>query len=34
VTLASGLQYKVLRAGDGGKHPLANSPCDCHYGAL
>lgn len=31
VTLPSGLQYKVLRAGDGDKHPLPNSPCDCHY---
>ena len=31
VTLPSGLQYKVLRAGDGDSHPLANSPCDCHY---
>ena len=31
VTLASGLQYKVLRAGGGDWHPLPNSPCDCHY---
>jgi len=31
VTLPSGLQYKVLRAGDGGSHPLADSPCACHY---
>jgi len=31
VTLASGLQYKVLCAGDGGSHPLPNSPCLCHY---
>jgi len=31
VTLASGLQYKVLRAGGGDRHPLPNSPCDCHY---
>ena len=31
VTLPSGLQYKVLRAGDGTDHPTANSPCDCHY---
>jgi len=31
VTLASGLQYKVLRAGDGNDHPLPSSPCDCHY---
>ena len=31
VTLPSGLQYKVLRAGDGDSHPLASTPCDCHY---
>jgi FKBP-type peptidyl-prolyl cis-trans isomerase FklB len=31
VTLASGLQYKVLRAGEGDSHPLPDSPCDCHY---
>ena len=31
VTLASGLQYKVIRAGDGDSHPLSNSPCECHY---
>ena len=31
VTLASGLQYKVLRAGNGDRHPLSNSPCSCHY---
>jgi len=31
VTLPSGLQYKVLRAGAGDAHPLPNSPCDCHY---
>ena len=31
VALASGLQYKVLRAGDGDSHPLPNSPCSCHY---
>ena len=30
ITLASGLQYKVLRSGDGKAHPLANSPCECH----
>ena len=30
-SLASGLQYKVLRAGDGDSHPLPNSPCSCHY---
>jgi hypothetical protein len=27
ITLRSGLQYKVLRAGDGDSHPLPNSPC-------
>ena len=31
VTLPSGLQYKVVRAGNGGGHPLPNSPCVCHY---
>ena len=31
VTLPSGLQYKVLRSGDGSDHPLVNSPCECHY---
>jgi len=31
VTLDSGLQYKVLAAGDGDAHPLPGSPCDCHY---
>merc|ERR1719198_2959846 len=31
ITLPSGLQYKVLRAGDGAFHPTADSPCDCHY---
>ena len=31
VTLASGLQYKVLKAGDGMEHPLVNAPCECHY---
>merc|ERR1719160_323416 len=31
ITLPSGLQYKVLRAGDGADHPTASSPCDCHY---
>ena len=31
VTLPSGLQYKVLRSGDGTDHPLVNSPCECHY---
>jgi len=31
ITLASGLQYKVLRAGDGKQHPTKDSPCECHY---
>lgn len=31
VTLKSGLQYKVLRAGEGSGHPLPGSPCSCHY---
>ena len=31
ISLASGLQYKVLQAGSGGFHPTANSLCDCHY---
>ena len=31
ISLASGMQYKVLRAGGGDSHPTASSPCDCHY---
>jgi len=31
VTLASGLQYKVLKYGTGLSHPAADCPCDCHY---
>merc|ERR1711865_671737 len=31
VTLASGLQYKVLRKGDGAHHPTKDAPCECHY---
>lgn len=31
ITLPSGLMYKVLKAGEGKKHPLAGTPCDCHY---
>jgi len=31
VTLPSGLQYKVLRKGDGVSHPTVDSPCECHY---
>eukprot|EP01129_Flabellula_baltica_P017459 TRINITY_DN9686_c0_g1_i1.p1 TRINITY_DN9686_c0_g1~~TRINITY_DN9686_c0_g1_i1.p1 ORF type:complete len:157 (+),score=33.75 TRINITY_DN9686_c0_g1_i1:41-511(+) len=31
VVLPSGLQYKVLKAGEGTAHPTVNSPCECHY---
>merc|ERR1712010_385031 len=31
VTLPSGLQYKVLRKGDGAHHPTKDSPCEGHY---
>lgn len=31
ITLKSGLQYKVLKEGGGKLHPLAHTPCDCHY---
>lgn len=31
VTLSSGLQYKVLRKGNGESHPTVSSPCACHY---
>merc|ERR1712070_420024 len=31
VTLPSGLQYKVLRKGDGAFHPTVDSSCECHY---
>ena len=31
ITLPSGLQYKVLRAGDGDAHPKAGTSCECHY---
>lgn len=31
VTLASGLQYKVLKKGKGPAHPTISSPCSCHY---
>ena len=31
ITLPSGMQYKVLRAGDGDSHPTADSSCECHY---
>ena len=31
VTLASGLQYKVLEEGPGMEHPKVGTPCECHY---
>merc|ERR1719313_1013969 len=31
ITLPSGMQYKVLRKGEGIAHPTADSPCECHY---
>merc|ERR1719399_282827 len=31
VTLPSGLQYKVLKEGDGEFHPTVDSSCECHY---
>ena len=31
VTLASGLQYRVLEEGGGLEHPLVSTPCECHY---
>merc|ERR1711998_386071 len=31
ITLPSGLQYKILRKGDGAFHPTVDSPCECHY---
>ena len=31
VTLASGLQYKVLEEGGGLDHPTVSTPCECHY---
>jgi FKBP-type peptidyl-prolyl cis-trans isomerase FklB len=31
ITLASGMQYKVLRRGDGDSHPTADASCSCHY---
>jgi len=31
ITLKSGLLYKVLKVGEGKLHPLADSPCECHY---
>lgn len=32
VTLPSGLRVKILEKGKGAFHPMANSPCLCHYG--
>merc|ERR1719436_1072406 len=31
ITLPSGLQYKVLREGNGEDHPTVDSSCECHY---
>lgn len=31
ITLASGLQYKVLDEGRGLEHPKVDAPCECHY---
>mmetsp|Transcript_1954 Transcript_1954/g.2949 ORF Transcript_1954/g.2949 Transcript_1954/m.2949 type:complete len:222 (-) Transcript_1954:92-757(-) len=31
ITLPSGLQYKVLREGDGADSPTVSTPCECHY---
>lgn len=31
ISLPSGLQYKVIRAGAGAEHPAKNAPCECHY---
>jgi len=31
ISLGSGLQYMVLKEGQGGDHPAANAPCSCHY---
>jgi len=31
IALPSGLQYKVLKSGQGTDHPLVNSPCLCKY---
>lgn len=30
-TLPSGLQFKILRTGNGGYHPEVDSPTECHY---
>jgi len=31
ISLPSGLQYKVIRQGDGDSHPTADASCECHY---
>jgi len=31
ITLASGLQYKVLKEGRALDHPKVDTPCECHY---
>merc|ERR1711991_137708 len=31
VILPSGLQYKVIKKGDGNKSPKVSTPCECHY---
>jgi FKBP-type peptidyl-prolyl cis-trans isomerase FklB len=31
ISLASGVQYKVLKKGKGTFHPTVNSPCETHY---
>jgi FKBP-type peptidyl-prolyl cis-trans isomerase len=31
VSLASGMQYKVLKKGSGGFHPGPSTPCSVHY---
>lgn len=34
ITLASGLQYKVLEEGGGLEHPKVGTPCECHYAGV
>merc|ERR1712107_11398 len=31
IVLPSGMQYKVLKTGEGKNHPTKDSPCECHY---
>lgn len=31
ITLDSGLQYRILRRGQGSIHPTKSTPCSCHY---